>query len=133
MRHGRFAIYVSTIITVCTISLSSFLMTRHSSRLADSIEHDRIDRAVEACKIGNREQTRNREFVVEDKIQIAVDFFGYDPETVHVELANELRVYEEFASEAFPYNQCSKACVNAALSSKIPDCLPAVNEQGDAA
>lgn len=119
------ALLVSVVVAVL-IPLGFVLSERSKDQAAD---RELEERRIEACLSYNLDQTAARDYVVEDKRQMAVTFFHLTDAEITA-LAPEFDEFARFAAESFPYRTCTPGCVDAHYDPDIPNCPPSQNEEG---
>lgn len=119
------ALVVSVLVAVLVPTGYYLVDHRQDSRDAAELE----ERRIESCKAHNADQARNREFVVEDKRQMGLTFFGLTQAEIDA-LAPEFAEFAAFAAESFPYRACTATCVDAQFDPAVTDCPAPDNPEG---
>lgn len=118
---------VASLVAAVLIVVSLFVYVDRPMRVLQS---DQADRRVGACLNYNLGQTQARENAYQDKLDIATFFFGYDPETVEMDLASQLASYKATLPARYPYRDCTQQCVDAYNDPDAAKCPSVLNEDG---
>lgn len=119
------ALVVSVALTI--LIPGAFVLTERSKDQAAQRELE--ERRIEACLSYNADQAAARDYVVEDKRQMATTFFHLTPAEI-ADLAPEFDEFARFAAQSFPYRTCTPGCVDAHYDPDIANCPPSDNEEG---
>lgn len=91
-------------------------------------EKSKIDARVESTRLYNKDQTRNRDFQIQNILTLS-SLSGRDVEVIKND--PKFAQYQDFVNKSYPFRQTSVECVTALFDPDIPDCAEAINESGD--
>lgn len=132
LRKSRLWMLVGGFVIILLLGLLAYVVYVDRNNDSDRRKREaasKIEARVESTKLYNTDQTKRREFQI-DNILTLVDLGG--KQTIEeVKAKPEFAKYVEFVNKSYPYRQTSVACVTALFDPAIPDCPPASNEAGD--
>lgn len=133
-RHSARTVLLASLVNILFTVVAMGIFLAITNETKDTVEEERVNRAVESCLQYNRDQTRSRNFSTEQLAVVFRVFLRNRTEAEIQELVDgpEFDRYEDFVITSFPYRQCSTRCVEAHVNPVIKDCVPARDETGAA-